>query len=324
MREPLHIPVPMWLPEEALEHYRELVLAIGAVWVNGEWWLPFYVELGDEVMMPLPFWLSARRQAAETLNSHKEIQLTEDRDLAPEAGRPVNLDDAQVIEKGPDEDAITDTYPDGKGVAEIEAAAVKPDPEQTVADRELDIRRKVEDLDKDRQLKESEAAALAAGINAPCKGCPDPEMEVVDGVPDARSPAPLGRDHAEGRPQTGVAADPDPTAPGSGLKASQLAEVAYNAVQDYKDIALERPPSYFRTLPPKVSARIQAMVADWLRDGALNTASMHERWKSDQLAAGFTVEQDPRLGQSWLEMDPSESRKGLIFMTMLNALVRKF
>ena len=67
----------------------------------------------------------------------------------------------------------------------------------------------------------------------------------------------------------------------------------------------------------------QAGAVLWPQRGA-GAAKIHEMWKADQLAAGITVEDDPRLGQAWLEMDPSESRKGLIFQMMVNALVRNF
>ena len=330
-REPLQVPVPLWLPEEALEHYRDLVVAIGAVWTSGQWWLPFYKGPWSEVMMPMPLWLSARRAAAETLNEYEELQLTEDRDLAPEARRPVVLDDTQVIEKGPDgaavaraaegnslaaedldkdrarkeaaaADAIADTYPDGQGVAEIEAEMVKPDPEQmlTAEDLDKDRQRKealtAEDLEKNRQRKEALAAAAAAGINTPYKPCPDPE-------PDARPAAPVGHDHAEGRPQTGIVWNPDPTAAGSGLKASQIAEIAYNAVQQYKRV-IGQDYIWFDVLSLQGKDQITGMVADFLRGKGVSAAAMHERWKANRLAAGITVEQDPHLGQSWLEMDP--------------------
>lgn len=285
--EPVHVPVPLWLPEEALEHYRELVLALGAVWTTGEWWLPFYMGAESEVMMPLNSWLFARREAAELLNSSKEISTMADE----QKPGPVNLDDTQAIEKGP---------------------VVKAGEALTV-----------EDLDKDRARKETVAAAAAAGINTPCKGCPDPETEVVDGIADAKPPAPLGRDHAEGRPQTGIASDPDPVAPGSGLRASQIAEVAYNAVQQYK-LVIGQQFSWYSTLDPKVQDRITFTVAENLHGRRMSPAEIHEMWKADQLAAGITVEQDPRLGQAWLEMDPSECRKGLIFQMMVTALVRPF
>lgn len=315
--EPIHIPVPLWLPEEALEHYRELVLAIGAMWVSGEWWLPFYLSTGSSVDLPLNFWLSLRREAAQRLNSLKEISTMAEE----QKSGPVNLDDTQVIEKGPEvkasEAAIEDTFPDGKGVAELEAAAGKADLEQVKA-------LAVEDLDKDRLRKESMAAAAAAGINTPCEGSgPDPEMEVVDGVADAKPPAPLGHDHAEGRPQKGIAADPDPIAVGCGLRASQIAKIAYDAVQGYKE-TIGQKPTWFCYLLPEVKGRITFQVAEILRGRCAGAAKVHQMWRVDQLNAGITVEQDPRLGQAWLEMDPSESRKGLIFQMVVNSLIRKF
>ena len=304
-REPLHVPVPLWLPEEALEHYRDLVLAIGAVWTSGEWWLPFYEGADSEVMLPLDSWLSARRAAAETLNPQKEIS-TMGEDPKGRPG-PVNLDDTQVIEKGSPED-VTERE------ATIREHFEKGSEPNTLA---------AEDLDKDRARKETLAAEAAAGINTPCEGCPDPDMEVVDEVPDAQPPAPVGRDHAEGRPQRGIAEDPDPLAPGSGLRATQIAKIAYDAVQGYKE-SIGQDPTWFCHLDPMVQDRIVFTVAETLRGRGAAAAKIHEMWKADQLAAGITVEQDPRLGQAWLEMDSSESRKGLIFQVMVNALVRTF
>jgi hypothetical protein len=170
------------------------------------------------------------------------------------------------------------------------------------------------DLPPPLAAAEKEAAAARAA---------DPNMELIDGVVDAAPP--LGRDRAAGRPQRGIPSDPNPIAL-SGLSAREIAEIAYNAVQAYKEV-IDQSPVWYCDRPLRDQAQIQETVAKVLRGEVLGAAAMHEIWKENTVGdreVPAAIEEDPRLGQAWLEMDPSESRKGLIFQVVLTALVRPF
>ncbi len=130
-----------------------------------------------------------------------------------------------------------------------------------------------------------------------------------------------GRDRAEGRPQTGVPSDPDPRSPESGLRASSVAAIAYDAVQRYKE-QIGQTYVWWVNLEEPVQSEIHDNVAAMFRGENMNVAANHSTWVKNQLARGVTVEDDPRVGQAWGEIDPVERRKVLIFVRVVSALLQ--
>lgn len=130
-----------------------------------------------------------------------------------------------------------------------------------------------------------------------------------------------GRDHAAGQQQQGIPADPDPRSPETGLRASSIAAIAYDAVQRYKE-QVGQTFIWWVNLKPEIQVQIRGQVVSVMRGESMGAVGNHERWRKNMQAAGVTPEDDPRVGQGWMELDPLERRKALLFTKMVIALLQ--
>ena len=130
-----------------------------------------------------------------------------------------------------------------------------------------------------------------------------------------------GRDHAEGVPQRGIAANPNPKA-SSGLDAQTIAVIAYDAVQTYKVEALGQVGHPYQMLNQDAQAGIVGQVVLILEGRSTGAGSNHDLYMANLKARGVTTEEDPRVDLPWLGMKPTESRKALLFNQVCVALIR--
>lgn len=129
-------------------------------------------------------------------------------------------------------------------------------------------------------------------------------------------------DRAGGVPQQGTIGDPDPTSLNSGMKASEIAAVAYGTVQSYKrQVAQESFP--WLALSERTQTQITAFVCQVMSEGIGGPAANHEVWRKNRLEAGVTVADDPRVGLPWGDLEPVERRKSMIFTQVVMALLRE-
>ncbi|KKN14357.1 hypothetical protein LCGC14_0996860 [marine sediment metagenome] len=128
-------------------------------------------------------------------------------------------------------------------------------------------------------------------------------------------------DHAGDIPQAGSPADPDPLTI-HGFRMAKIAAVAFGAVQLYKWSLLKQQPRIWDSLTPEERKQITEAVRPLLSGGDFSPTAMHEVWARDRREAGVTVEQDPRVGLPWGDLDETERRKGFIFAQVCIALTR--
>ena len=115
--------------------------------------------------------------------------------------------------------------------------------------------------------------------------------------------------------------DPDPLVTQVGLVASEIASVAFVAVQAYKE-RCEQEPISWGTLEPEIRGKITAQVVRAMQGQATHPAANHEAWRQNMIAAGVSAEDDPRVGMPWGNLPLVERRKAVIFEAVVHALIR--
>ena len=160
---------------------------------------------------------------------------------------------------------------------------------------------------------------------------PEPELPVdradgqlQQGQPD-RPPKPEPEppvDRAAEIPQQGVEGNPDPRSLNSGMLASEIAAVAYGTVQSYKSRVGQQSVPWI-VLSEVTRTQITLEVRRVMSEGIGGPAANHETWRKNMLERGRTVEDDPRVGQAWGDLEPVERRKAMIFTQVVMALLRE-
>lgn len=181
-----------------------------------------------------------------------------------------------------------------------------------------------DDADRANEEIKADRDAVAEGNKRGPTTMDDPAAIEQSREPEPMSDAVVmaaGRNHAEGKLQQGLPMDPDPRAVESGMRASSIAAIAYDAVQRYKE-QLGQTYKWWVNLEGSVQGEIRDQVVAVIRGESMGAVGNHERWRKNMIAAGVTVEDDPRVGQGWTELDPVERRKALIFIKMVVALLQ--
>jgi hypothetical protein len=143
-----------------------------------------------------------------------------------------------------------------------------------------------------------------------------------DRPPCMDAPPPV--DRAEGFAQKGTLGNPDPIAFHSGLPASVIAQIAFGAVQSYKGHGMvERGGKPWPGPDTRERTQIIDQVRRILSGDEWSPAALHAHWAENQIAAGVTAEEDPRVVTAWGDLDPGERRKGFIFAQVCVALIRQ-
>ena len=256
------------------------------------------------------------------------------------------LDDPRSIEEGPqtrrvrlgllttdyiedlrDAGKIIEVDPDGGAyqIVELPREAAEDGPETTrriALGYKLPIGRleqlqadgKTVEIDPDGQAYEIVTLPVDHAAGRSQRGVP--RLEEKD-KPEVAPPV----DHAGDIRQAGSPADPDPVTV-HGFRMSEIAAVAFGAVQSYKQRILKQKIRIWDHVAPHERAQIAEQVRPLLSGGDFSPTAMHDTWAHNLEAAGVTVEQNPQVGMSWGDLDEAERRKGFIFAQVCIALTR--
>ncbi len=115
--------------------------------------------------------------------------------------------------------------------------------------------------------------------------------------------------------------DPDPLVAQIGLVASEIASIAFVAVQAYKERCEQEPISWGQ-LEPEHRDQITAQVVRAMQGQATAAARNHEAWSKNMEAKGLTSKDDPRIGMPWGNLPVVERRKSFLFEAVVHALIR--
>lgn len=151
-------------------------------------------------------------------------------------------------------------------------------------------------------------AGLAEELNKPAVAVPG--RRVADSLPINR---------AEGISQEGVPQNEDPRS-ASGLTASEIAVIAYTAVQVYKE-AIEQEPRDWHAIQALDRKEIVGQVVAAMIGQSTTASRNHAIWAKNMKARGLTVEDNPFIGMLFGELPQQERRKAYIFEAVVRTLL---